>query len=327
MVSEQEEGFIMDRHKWAGLAVGGLAFVSLILKLAAANRGLYMAVLTATVCVTGYAGHMGGVLVHGPGYLAEYAPNSLKPLLGGVVVEEVVPETLDIGALVFYDDVIQPIFNSKCVECHCEEKVKGKLRMDSFEELAKGGDLGDEFVPGDVEKSELHYRVTLESDDDDIMPPGKDDVPMTMEEIALLALWIEKGASPTMTVAEAAPTEDLIAVIEVIAKGEETPVEEPIIAWRDLTPEDQTERLAQANAAAEEIGFSLMPLSAEDERLRLNVINCADDFGDEQLLRLKPIEGRLAWVDLGGSKSHRRGHETGWPDARIGAASFGEHGR
>lgn len=302
MVSEEVTGGGMDRHKWSGIAVAVLAFVSLAMKLADAKRGLYLAVLTITVFLTGYAGHMGGMLVHEDDFFSEHAPKPLKPLFGETEDEEK-EDIVDIGALLFYAEVIQPIFDEKCVECHGAEKVKGKLRMDSFEELAKGGDIGESFVAGDVEASELHYRVAdCEPGDDDFMPPGKDDVPMTPEEIALMDLWIEKGASPTMTVAEAAPTENLLAVIEAIAKGEEGPVEEPIIAWAELTPEEQKERLAQVQAAAEEIGFSIMPLSAEDDRLRLNVINCASEFGDEQLALLKPIESHLAWVDLKNSK-------------------------
>ncbi|MEM7012297.1 MAG: c-type cytochrome domain-containing protein [Verrucomicrobiota bacterium] len=269
MVSAQAEGWVMDRHKWTGIAVAVLAFASLAMKLAEANRGLYLAVLTVTVFVTGYTGHMGGVLTHGKGFLAEYAPDPLKPFLGGEVVEEADPDTIDVAALLLYDDVLQPVFDAKCVDCHGAEKVKGKLRMDSFEELAKGGDIGESFVAGDVEASELHYRVAgVEPGDDDFMPPGKEDEPMTPEEIAIMALWIEEGASPTMTVAEAAPEENLLAMIEAIVKGEEGPVEEPIVAWTELTPEQQKERLDQVYVAAEEIGFSVMPLSAEDERWR-----------------------------------------------------------
>lgn len=308
MSSELTTGWTMNVHLWTGLGVCVMAFVSLILKITGANRGIYMAVLTLTVGLVGVSSHMGGKMVHGGGakedFMVEHAPAWMKSLLGiepEVEVEvEVDPNAIDIGSLVIYDEVIQPIFDAKCVECHSEEKTKGKLRMDSFEELAKGGDIGEEFVPGDVEKSELHYRVSIDSDDDDFMPPG-DSEPLTPEEIALLAWWIESGASPTMTVAEAEPSPDLLAAVEQIAKGEEL-VEEPIVLWRDLTPEDQVERIALATAAAEEIGFSIMPLSAEDSRLRVNVINCADSFGDEQLLRLEPVASNIAWADFGKSQ-------------------------
>ncbi|MFT5467920.1 MAG: putative membrane protein [Verrucomicrobiales bacterium] len=304
MVGEQEAGENMDWHFWTGLIVTVLAFVVLVLKIAKAPRPLYLGLLTITVGLVGYSAHLGGSLVHGEDFLAEHAPEVLKPLLGGKLPEDEVKipiEELNVGELVLYTDVIQPIFDEKCIQCHGLEKVKGKMRMDSFEELAKGGEIGESFVAGDPEKSELVYRVT-EADEEEIMPPGKDDVPMTESEIAILVLWIEKGASPTMKVAEAEPTPELLEAITAIVVGEPEPVEEPIVPWASLSPKEQTERLAEAQTAAEEIGFSLLQLSAEDDRLRLSVINSAEEFGDEQLLRLAPVESHLAWVDLGGSK-------------------------
>lgn len=304
MVGEQEAGETMEWHFWSGLGVAALSFVVLTLKLVKAPRAIYMATLTATVGLTGYSAHLGGSLVHGPDFLAEHAPNALKPLLGGEIPEEVEvvdPNQINIDELVIYNDLLQPIFNEKCVECHGADKVKGDLRMDSFEELAKGGDIGEEFVPGNPQDSELIYRVT-EADDDEIMPPGKDDVPMTEEEIALLSFWIEKGASPTMTVAEAEPTPEIRAMIEGLVLGATEPEEEPITLWSALSPEEQATRIAEARKAAEEIGCSLMPLSAEDGRLKLDVINVAGEFGDEQLLRLKPVASNIAWLDLGDSQ-------------------------
>ena len=69
-------------------------------------------------------------------------------------------------------EIIQPIFNAKCTECHDENKVKGDLRIDSFEWLSKGGDITDqEVIPGDAEASELYFRVVLDPEEDDFMPP------------------------------------------------------------------------------------------------------------------------------------------------------------
>ena len=72
-----------------------------------------------------------------------------------------------------YADVIQPLLDAKCVSCHGATKQKGKLRLDTAENLFKGGKgaKADIVVKGNIEDSELTYRVGLPKDDDDVMPP------------------------------------------------------------------------------------------------------------------------------------------------------------
>ena len=45
-----------------------------------------------------------------------------------------------------------------------------------------------------------------------------------------------------------------------------------------------------------------MPISAEDDRLRINVINAAKEFGDEQLALLEPVAERIVWLYLARSQ-------------------------
>ena len=62
-----------------------------------------------------------------------------------------------------YADVIQPLLNAKCVNCHGEGKQKGGLRLDSAEHVFKGGKGAkeDNIVKGNIEDSELTYRISL----------------------------------------------------------------------------------------------------------------------------------------------------------------------
>ncbi len=87
---------------------------------------------------------------------------------------------------------IQPLLETKCVECHNPAKTKGKLLMDTAEGLMKGGEDGNTVVAGQPEKSELFKRITLPKGHDDLMPPKSD--PMPAEQVALLKQWIAEGA-------------------------------------------------------------------------------------------------------------------------------------
>jgi len=94
-----------------------------------------------------------------------------------------------------YDFVkdIQPLLETACVKCHGAEKKKGAFRIDTREELLKGGEEGKAIVEGDSAKSPLiHYVARLVADLE--MPPkGKGDV-LTPAQIGALRAWIDKGA-------------------------------------------------------------------------------------------------------------------------------------
>ena len=91
---------------------------------------------------------------------------------------------------------IRPIFSDTCYACHGpdENKVKGKLRLDSLEAARKGGKSGEPAIsPGHPEKSEVMKRL-LTKDTDDHMPPAEFHKVLTKEQIALVGQWIKEGA-------------------------------------------------------------------------------------------------------------------------------------
>ncbi|MEM0970526.1 MAG: c-type cytochrome domain-containing protein, partial [Verrucomicrobiota bacterium] len=162
MLADDYQGELIRKHMWTGLGVVVLVALTLWIKLAKFPEKVYLTSLFASVVLISISGHFGGDLVHGKDYLVEYAPGPLGSILNPDSPEE--EGTKELAQRLIYGDVIQPVFDAKCVECHFEGKVKGKLRMDSFEELAKGGDYGQEFIPGNADDSELVYRVELDPD-------------------------------------------------------------------------------------------------------------------------------------------------------------------
>jgi mono/diheme cytochrome c family protein len=112
---------------------------------------------------------------------------------------------------------IQPVLETRCLECHNPNKVKGKLLMDTIANLIKGGEDGASIVPGDATKGTLLERVTLAKGHDDIMPPKGD--PLSAQEIANLKQWITEGAKvPEGLVMAAKSAEELKAIASLQAK-------------------------------------------------------------------------------------------------------------
>lgn len=87
---------------------------------------------------------------------------------------------------------IQPIFETKCLECHNPKKVKGELLMDTAANLLKGGESGAGLVVGQPDQSEIVKRMVLPHDHDDIMPPKGGALPEA--QIALIRQWVAEGA-------------------------------------------------------------------------------------------------------------------------------------
>lgn len=99
----------------------------------------------------------------------------------------------------FEKDVL-PILRKNCVACHNTTQAEGKLVLESPQSILKGGDSGPSAIAKDGLKSLLLQRATGEVDD--IMPPKDNKVaakPLTPQELGLIKLWIDQGATGTVT--------------------------------------------------------------------------------------------------------------------------------
>ena len=158
-------------------------------------RSVVGALALVLVSVTG---HYGGNLTHGSTFMLEYAPGFLRSLLG---VETKRPRPVSVAAADPYLDLVQPLLTQRCGTCHNGDKREGSFSMASYESTLAGGDTGRAIVPGDVEGSELYFRITRPADDDMLMPAeGK--TPPTKDQIAILKWWIEKGAPHGKSIGE-----------------------------------------------------------------------------------------------------------------------------
>lgn len=175
---EDYSGETLDLHQWTGWGVFLLAAILYFLRDYSKTLLKTGSLILAVAVVL--AGHWGASLTHGETFL-----------LAPIIPEE--PAQTNLAEAEVFQDVIQPIFESKCISCHKESKVKGKLRLDEVEEMIKGGKSGPFVVGGNLEESLLIQRIHLSIDEKKHMPP-KDKTQLSEEERTLLTEWVKSGA-------------------------------------------------------------------------------------------------------------------------------------
>lgn len=175
-------GQVLQWHKWLGV---GIFFVAALVYWSR-NKGWYTArmaqagALTMVVFLIG-AGHYGATLTHGANFL--FAP----------LASQTKPDLIPLDKAVVFTDVIQPIFEQKCISCHNPDKLKGNLSLASIESIQKGGKTGQLYVAGQPNISLLLQRIHLPPDQKKHMPPlGKSQ--LTPQEVTLLSLWVKSRA-------------------------------------------------------------------------------------------------------------------------------------
>ena len=84
---------------------------------------------------------------------------------------------------------VQPLLARKCFECHSSkaDELKGNLKLESLDDILKGGDSGPAVKPGDVKESLLLRAIRYEIEDMQMPPSGK----LEDEEIQLVEAWVK----------------------------------------------------------------------------------------------------------------------------------------
>jgi hypothetical protein len=95
-----------------------------------------------------------------------------------------------------FDKDIKPLFEKSCIDCHCAEKAKGKLRLDTLAGTLKGSVDGKVLEPGNSAKSFLVANIAFLGNEDEFMPPPKEKKypKFTAEEVGIVRAWIDQGA-------------------------------------------------------------------------------------------------------------------------------------
>jgi uncharacterized membrane protein len=276
------EGSLVTRHMWGGvsLAAASLACWGLY----GWKRSAYALALLATVGLMIWTSDQGGKLTHGDTFLTEHLPGPLRRWLSDERPTKVDPAS-------FYAMRVQPIFEDKCVLCHNAGKFKGKLRLDSFEHVMRGGKDGLVIHPGEPGRSELFRRVTLPHDSKDFMPAeGKP--ALSAGETKIIELWIAEGA--TTHIAEA-------AIQGLLPSPEENAVLSPLTA-------DYRPQLKEMAGLETSLNVRLVPRSQNPtDGLILRTLSAPERCDDATLARLAPVANLIVDAELARTKVTDKG--------------------
>ena len=187
---------------WGGIVTSVLLIATRLTKqLSARTPLLYFCLLGLSLVSLVLASDHGAALVHGKTFLTEKLKRT--------------PSEISLDSSI-YTALVQPIFRNHCYECHSSDKFKGDFRMDDFTLLLAGGESGmSGIVPGDPEDSEVYYRITLKPTSKGLMPPSPH-LPLSTNDIDLIAFWIASGASQSSTLQEALQSNPSDPVAELI---------------------------------------------------------------------------------------------------------------
>ena len=233
------------------------------------------------------AGHFGGEMTHGEGYLFSAATDTATGVVG---VKQKMEKLTAASTVSVYDGIVEPVLAQKCMQCHNEKKKKGDFQLHTIEALMKGGKNGKAIVAGDPDHSEFIRRILLEKGDEKHMPPkGKSQ--LTQPELDVLSWWVLHGVSTSQPVKEVSTNDTIRKFLSDAEKQSSGPV-----ALDTIAPAD-----ASGITALKKINVSVVPLSSSTHFLELNMVN-APSFGDKDAPLLQKISPQVMWLVLADTK-------------------------
>lgn len=306
-----EQSELAERHLWGGLIVAAGACASFAAKVWADNApgtkfgwflmAEFRLLLFATCGVMAFASHDGASLTHGSNYLTQYAPECLLKWVGngnGPQPAAAKPREEQI----VYADIVAPILERRCTQCHNADKQKGKLRMDSHEFLLAGGKEGPAIEAGSAEKSNIIVRISLDVDDDEHMPPeGKPDI--EDHELVVLRWWLDSGASADAVLGSLEVPEEVNAAIDKLAPVESAPADGGEAAAPAGDGEDPRKQVEGRMAdVPESLAGGLNFESQEASMLTFTAVSMRAEFDDDALGKLGGVMEDLVSLDLSATK-------------------------
>ncbi len=283
-------GSLIWDHYWAACITTALMWFSMagffLVKSYRQFYSIYSITLLATLMGTVYTGHLGGAITHGKEYLTE--PLALMSMDRTNNKKKINTDPL------IYEDMLAPIFESKCLSCHNAQRAKGGYSMHSYTAVLKSGESGLlSLKPNQGDSSEIYRRVMLPMSHKDHMPP-ESKLPLTANEISVLKYWIDAGASPDQKIKDL----DSSSMFSTIILGLQPSIkkyQQKIELSKIKFKQDQ----AELELLSSKIGvFCLPDPNAEGNLFALHTRFPSSLFENKRLSSLKPYFDLISSVSL-----------------------------
>lgn len=243
-----------------------------------------IALFLPLIAVLSATGHYGGSLTHGEDYLFAFATLAGDERPDPSVKIKMITSIPD---AILYRDVVQPILESRCYDCHSSSKQKGKLRLDKEEFISRGGEDGPVIREGPADSSSLFKRLVLPIEDEHHMPPEQKPQ-MSSSEIALVKYWVEEKAAFDQPIHRFASNEKITAIIKSLQETRR----ESWVPVEKIKPLDE-KILGKLNA----LGITPLALAA-GSNYRMVTFAGRPNVTDEQIHALEEMKEHLVWLNL-----------------------------
>ncbi len=277
---------VLQRHQTSGIVltifagVLYLARTTLVRHRVELSRSVFSILGVVVFGLVLYTGHLGGSLTHGSDYLSLHllTKDNRKAITN--------PEK----ALLF-EDIVHPILERKCFQCHRQDKRKGRLSLESLEAILTGGKSGPAVVAGDPVNSELVRRILLDPGDEEFMPSdGK--TPLTEVETDIIRWWVEGGrATSGIPLSELEGADVILSLVDEFLEVDRSSVtltEDISFAFPDTVP---VERLRSKGVVVRIVDHQPVKLDVTlPSRSGIRMDEIRDD--------LNRLAGSIIWINL-----------------------------
>ncbi len=282
---------VVNPHQYVGIATAIFATLLVVFrrytKTRFSNVGLRKKIRIVSfiplMILLSITGHFGGSLTHGDDYLSFVNMEEALEVDPAVKIRQV----SNLDSAVLFEDLIQPLFDAKCVSCHSSKKQKGDLRLDGKDFIRKGGKNGELFLPGIPDSSLLFKRITLPLEDKHHMPP-EERTQLTSAEINLIQSWINDGCNFSRHIYEFADA----GKVKMYLAAFMTPKSVSILPTENIDPADEKILSSLRNA-----GVIILPAEENSNYISANFTNVRT-ISNELLTLLSKLDRQLLTVDL-----------------------------